>query len=257
MNRFAIRPDRPPHRPGSGSGERACVIRMAWLLLIAVVVLAGPHPGPARAESFEDPENLRRQAIEFAQQQSTGLAGQVNVTAAPLDTRLRLPACSSLERYLPSGSRLWGRAQVGLRCTAPQAWSVLIPVHVRVEDTAVISARPLAPGQPLSEADIQVRTVDLTQLPAGVLTDAAAAVGRLPRVAVAAGVPIRGDMLRSVPVISQGQVVGVLYRADGLSIRAEGKALGAAAVGQTVQIRMPSGKVVLGTALGPGEVEVR
>lgn len=223
----------------------------------SVLLLAQVGGGVVRAESFEDPEALRRQAVEFAQQQATGLPGEVRVTAAPLDTRLRLPACSTLERYLPSGSRLWGRTQVGLRCTAPQAWSVLIPVHVRVEGTAVISARPLAPGEPLSEADIQIRTVDLTQLPAGVLTDAAGAIGRLPRVAVAAGVPIRGDMLRSVPVVSQGQVVSVLYRSDGLSIRAEGKALGAAAVGQPVQVRMPSGKVVLGTATGPGEVEVR
>lgn len=240
---------------GVDGGSR--FISTAWRLVLATILLVAASSVPTRAESFEDPENLRRLAIEFAQQQATGLPGQVDVTAAPLDTRLRLPACSTLERYLPSGSRLWGRSQVGLRCTAPQAWSVLIPVHVRVEGTAVLSARPLAPGQPLSESDIQIRKVDLTQLPAGVLTDATAAVGRLPRVAVAAGVPIRGDMLRSVPVISQGQAVGVLYRADGLSIRAEGKALGAAAVGQPVQIRMPSGKVVLGTAVGPGEVEVR
>jgi flagella basal body P-ring formation protein FlgA len=210
-----------------------------------------------QAESAQDLEALRAAAVEYARAGTRDLRGKVDISAGPMDKRLYLPRCDAPEPFMPGGSRLWGRTQVGLRCTAPHHWSVLVPVEVRVESTALFAARPLASGQPLTEADLQVRTVDITRLPAGILTEPAQALGRVPRLSLAAGLPVRGDILRGVHVVAPGQSVSVTYRGDGIQIRAEGKALGAGATGDAVQIRMPSGKVVTGIVTGPGEADVR
>lgn len=224
-----------------------------FVLLAAILAPVGA----ARAETGQDLEALRIAAVEYARAGTRDLRGKVDIVAGPMDKRLYLPRCESPEPFMPAGSRLWGRTQVGFRCTSPHHWSVLIPVEVRVESTALFAARPLAAGQALTEADLQVRTVDITRLPAGVLTEPGQALGRVPRLSLAAGLPLRGDILRGVHLVAPGQAVSVTYRGDGIQIRAEGRALGAGAVGDAVQIRMPSGKVVTGIVTGPGEADVR
>lgn len=225
--------------------------------IVALLAALVTPAGSARAETAQDLEALRTAAIAYARDGTRDLRGKVDIVASPIDKRLYLPRCETPEPFMPAGSRLWGRTQVGFRCTSPHHWSVLIPVEVRVESTALFAARPLASGQPLTEADLQVRTVDVTRLPAGVLTDPVQALGRVPRLSLAAGLPLRGDILRGVHMVSPGQAVSVTYRGDGLQIRAEGKALGAGATGDAIQIRMPSGKVVTGVVTGPGEADVR
>jgi len=211
----------------------------------------------AAAEPAQDLDALRRLAVQYAEDQTRELPGRVVIEAGTIDARLRLPACRTLERFLPAGVRLWGRSQVGIRCADPESWTVMIPLSIQVWGPAVYSARPLAAGRPLTPEDLQVRDSDLAQFPAGVITDPETALGRLPRMGVGAGLALRADMLRNPAVVQAGSQVSVVFRGEGLVVRGEGKALASAGMGEPVQVRTASGRVVKATVTGPGEVEVR
>ena len=204
----------------------------------------------APAEPVQDLDALRRLAVQYAEDNTRELPGRVVIEAGAMDGRLRLPACRTVERFLPAGVRLWGRTQVGMRCTDPESWTLMIPMSVQVWGPAVYAARPLAAGRALTAEDLQVRESDLAQFPGGVVTDPEAVLGRVPRMGVGAGLALRADMLRNPAVVQAGSPVSVVFRG-------EGKAMTSAGMGEAVQVRTASGRVIKATVTGPGEVEVR
>ena len=117
---------------------------MPLLRLVLTLVLATAGPGSAWALD-QDLGELQRAAEAYARSQTGNLPGQVDVTAAPLDPRTRLGRCESLQPFLPPGAKLWGTANVGLRCLKPENWTVYIPVTVKVTGDVVVTARTRAP----------------------------------------------------------------------------------------------------------------
>src|SRR5262249_4081118 len=106
-------------------------------------------------------------------------------------------------------------------------------------------------------ADLSVRTLDLTQQPLGLITEAQAAIGRMTLAALPAGASLRPDMLRAPFAVTQGQQVRLLFQGEGFRVSSEGRSLSNAAVGEAAQVRTASGKVVKGWVQAPGVVEVR
>lgn len=229
---------------------------MTHRTLALLLVVLGLPTGVAAAPS-QDLDAVRKAVADFARSQTTKLPGEVEIEVPPLDDRLQLSACRALQTYLPAGTRPWGRSSVGVRCQKPESWSIVVPVTVKVMAEALYAARPLARGEPLTDQDVTSQRTDLTQLPAGVLTDRNQAVGRIPNLSVMAGLPLRADMLHGAPVVTQGQNVRIVFTGDGFKVSSEGRALGNAALGETVQVRSASGKVVKGQASAAGVVEVK
>ncbi|MEO1767587.1 flagellar basal body P-ring formation chaperone FlgA [Thiobacter aerophilum] len=202
------------------------------------------------------PDTLRREVERFAYQQLAGQAGEIRVEVGSVDPGLRLPACQRLQVFLPPGVRLWGSVNVGVRCAAGANWTVYVPVTVRVQLPVVTAARPLPAGRQLTREDLVVQTQEVTELPSGLLTDPAQAVGQTLNVGLLPGYPLRQDMLRAPLVIRQGQIVKLIAQGSGFSVSAEGRALNNASAGQSVQVRTASGQTVSGVARPDGSVEV-
>lgn len=200
---------------------------------------------------------VRREAERFVQAETATLGGDVSVRVQGPDPQLHLAACARLEAFLPTGAKLWGRATVGVRCATPGGWSLTLPVTVKVMGTAVFTARPLARDQVLAPADVTARPADLTQLPPAVITDPAQAVGRRAGTGLAAGLVLRRDMLRGERLVSAGQTVTLEYRAGGLHVTGEGRALAHGEEGDEVSVRTAAGKVVRGRVIGAGMVRVQ
>jgi len=129
-------------------------------------------------------------------------------------------------------------------------------VTIKVLGQIVTAARPLAAGQAIREADLLTQESDLTQLPSGLLTEPGQALGKTTSASIAAGQPMRQEMLRSPVLIRQGQAVKLIAQGQGFRVNSEGKAISNAAVGQSVSVRTPSGQVVSGTVRADGAVEV-
>ena len=189
---------------------------------------------------------------DFLQAQSAGLPGEVTIQVSPLDPNNQLPACAALEPFLPAGTRAWGRISVGVRCDSPVTWTAYVQAQVSVIADYLVAARPLRAGQIVGPADLGQRRGDLTALADNILTDSTQAMGHHTRFAVAAGTPLRGDMLRVPHAVRQGQTVRVLGVGAGFRVASEGRAMNNAAPGERVRVRLADGQVVTGTAQAGG-----
>ena len=115
----------------------------------------------------------------------------------------------------------------------------------------------LAAGSVVDAADLTTRVEELTALPASVLQDPNLAIGRIAASTVPAGSVLRTENLKQVLAVVNGQTVRVIYESSTLSITSEGRALGNAAVGQGVEVRVGSGKTVRGIVRSSGVVVIQ
>lgn len=199
------------------------------------------------------PPAVRELVETFLAQQAAGLPGRVEVRIA--DAALaQLPACAQPQVFLSPGVRAWGRVSVGLRCDAPTPWTRWVPAQVAVIGPYLVATRTVEAGQPVSEADAAPREGDLAALPPGVLTEPGELAGKLATNRIAAGAPLRRELLRGAVVIRQGQEVRVVVQGPGFTLGTEGKALSDATVGATVQVRARNGSTLSGLAQQDGTV---
>ena len=216
---------------------------------------AAPAAQSATPPGQQDPDSIRRAALAFLQQQIAGLPGKTTATVTTAFPR-GLAACTTLEPFLPTGARLWGRTTVGVRCAGERPWTVYLQAKVAVQATYYVAARQIAPGEPLTAADLVARDGDLTVLPLAVITDPAQAVGATALARISAGLPLRQDMLKSAASVSAGQTVRVVAAGPGFTISAEGSALANAAPGQSIRVRMAAGQIVTAIVKDAGTVEI-
>ena len=231
---------------------RACAASLS-LLLAAPCALAQAAPAPA---ALQDGAALRQVAEQFLQAQSAGLPGTVTITMGAVNQKMALVACAAPQAFQQPGARAWGKTTVGVRCAAPTPWTVYIQAQVSVVADYVAAAVPLSPGQPIEPGQLVIVKGDIAALPNGVVTDMAQAVGRSSTMALQSGAPLRLDLLRSKPVVQQGQMVRVVTTGNGFSASAEARAIGSAGAGQVVQVRTPAGAILSGVAKAGGLVEV-
>ncbi|MHB1174834.1 MAG: flagellar basal body P-ring formation chaperone FlgA [Sulfuriferula sp.] len=222
------------------------------LLLFSLVHIAAAQNDGGR----QGPAAVRQVAEQFLQAQTRGLPGHVSISVNKLDPRLDLAACAAPQAFMPTGSRVWGKTTVGVRCTVPTPWTVYIQAKVSVVAAYIVTAAPLAQGQIVSATDLATMQGDLTTLPAGIITDATQAIGRTVTMSLQAGTALRQDSLRSVPAVQQGQTVRLVSIGPGFQVSSEGQALTSAGEGQLVQARTQAGQMIRGIAKAGGIVEV-
>lgn len=208
------------------------------------------------AADWETTASLSQVVESYARSQTADLPGRVLIGVGTIDPRLHLPRCTQPAPFLPPGSKLWGNGTVGIRCKEPNPWTIYVPVTVNVIVGIVTTSRPLPRGHLLTASDLVTRDGDLTQLPAGTLTDTAPALGKLLVVSIPSGTALRVDMLRATLAVVQGQKVRLLVQGRGFRVNSEGTALTSASIGQPVSVRTASGRVVSGIARGQGLVEL-
>ena len=218
------------------------------------------QPAPAMAgapnQLTQDGDSVRAAALVFLTQQAAGLPGKPDITVTPVFPR-GLAACSTLEPFLPAGSRLWGRTTVGVRCSGDRPWTLYLQARVSVMATYYLAARAVAPGEVLTAADLIPRDGDLTTMPQAIVTDPSQAVGAVTLSRLAAGLPLRTDLLRGAGAVVIGQSVHVVTSGAGFSISAEGSAMNNAAPGQQVRVKTAGGQIISGVVKDGSTVEIQ
>jgi len=199
---------------------------------------------------------IKTKITEFLETQTIGYPGKVSVRAGAIDPNLKLAQCPDMQVFMPTGSRAWGKTSVGVRCNAPNVWTIYVQATVNVIAQYLVAASPLAQGQTVTEQDMMFESGDLTQLPAGVFTEQSQAIGRTVNISMSAGAVLRQELLKVAPVVQQGQTVMVTSKGNGFSVSAEGLSMAKANEGQVVQVKVASGQIVTGIARNGGQVEV-
>ena len=232
------------------------ISRVLATTVALIAALSVPLASAQTTTPRQDPAAIRSLVEQYLQMQAAGLPGDVQVSIGAVDARLNLPACLAPDVFLPNGSRLWGKTNVGVRCAAPSPWVVYVTAQVKVVADYLVSTTPLAQGQVLTLADISKVKGDLTALPSGVMTDPKQAVGRTVMMSISLGSPLRQDLLKAPQAILQGQAVRLVSTGAGFSVATEARALNNAAAGQMAQARTAGGQVVSGIARAGGIVDV-
>ncbi|AHD02739.1 flagellar basal body P-ring formation chaperone FlgA [Leisingera methylohalidivorans] len=125
---------------------------------------------------------------------------------------------------------------------APPVWAeYLIPLRT-IRAKAIVNAEDLA----LKKGEIL-----------GALSNPAAVVGQEARVALYAGRPLRAGDIGPPAIIERNDLVTLTFRQGGLTIAAEGRALGRGAAGEAVRVmNLNSRTTVTGRIAADGSVEV-
>lgn len=219
--------------------------RAPWLAVFACCLAAG-----VQAAGPQDPAAVQAHAERFLKTQTAGLPGKVSFQVKP--PRAALPACSAFDAFQPAGSRAIGKTTVGVRCLAPQTWTVYLPAQVQVLAAYAVTRQPLPPNHVVTAADVALREGDLGSLPADVATDPDALLGYRTVSGLAAGAPLRTGVLRPPLVVQQGQTTRLVLNGPGFSVQSEGQALANAGRGDRVRVKTRSGQVISGVA-GDGQ----
>lgn len=198
------------------------------------------------------------EAVEsFAYEGTRDLPGSVRITLNKMDSNIALPKCSKLESFLPTGSRLWGKTSIGVRCNDQQAWTIYIQVDIEVITKVIHSVKPILRDHTINEGDIVFKEVNLVRMPEGTLTDSEKVIGKVAVTNINAGQPIYGQLVRAPYIIQRGQKIKLIVEGSGFSVSTEVEALSAAAEGQILQIRNQKGRIMTGVARQDGIVEIK
>ena len=212
---------------------------------------------PSQAGSnMQDFQALRARAASWLEQEAVRSfpGAQVQVKMGPVDERLRLPACAQPRFFLPAGARLWGSGSLGVRCAGPADWSLYLAYDSQLRGPGLVASRPLPARHLVSAGDVDLGIVEYEQSP-NLYPRELPAAARLAR-PLAAGQALIIDMFLQANVIQAGKTVQVRAGGAGFDVSQEGVALNSAAPGEAVKARMPSGRIVRGTATRDGTVAV-
>ena len=230
---------------------------------LAGAVLAGLglcFGAQAQSQSNADLEAISQRWADAALQGegTSGLPLRLQVQVGKLDSRLQLAACAKVEPYLPPGTRLWGRARIGLRCVqGARPWNVYLPVTVQAFGPAWVLNNNVRMGDALTAADASVAEVDWAENDSPVIANQPDWVGLEAARHLQAGQALRQNLVRPPQLFAIGAQVKVAVTGGGFTIISSGRAMGAGAEGANIRVRMDNGRLVSGVVNAQGVVEVK
>lgn len=122
----------------------------------------------------------------------------------------------------------------------------------------VVPRRLIARGETLGKDDIVIERRQREGQSGEVIGDIRAAIDKVARRALLAGVPLRASDVQREEIVGKGDLVTIVYETPGLLLTLRGRANEAGAMGDVITITNPQSKRVLqGKVSGPGRVSVQ
>jgi flagella basal body P-ring formation protein FlgA len=217
---------------------------LALALAFALPAVAGEAPSAARLAAI---------ATQYLKDNPPVPGARMEVAAEPMDTRLALRPCSGTPTAaIPGGRAAGSRITVAITCPDDGGWTVRIPLRVKQFVSVLVTTRPLTRGDGLAADDVHAEERDVASMGYGYIANLAQIEGR------ALARPLRaGTVLAGRQAVHSGDSVMIVASIDGISVRAEGVALGNGDNGARVMVRNAnSGKTLNAIVRSQGSVEV-
>tara|TARA_R100000005_G_scaffold86087_1_gene54828 strand:+ start:6514 stop:7233 length:720 start_codon:yes stop_codon:yes gene_type:complete len=182
----------------------------------------------------------------------------LEVSARPLDSRLRLQACGEpLETFSNANASVLGPVSIGVRCAQPSAWTLYVRLDISTRATLPVLADNLPRGSIISERDLTLVERTITSATDAVIMDPQQAIGMELIRPASAGSPLRHSQLRPPQLISRGQTVTLIAGGEGLQVTMQGRAMANAAAGDRLLVtNLASGRRVEGIVNADGSVRI-
>lgn len=206
---------------------------------------------------LQDIPALETLARSAAAQALPALTDRQRFLIGPIQPGLQLPRCAAPKPVVGAGQHMKDRVTVELRCAAPTAWHLYVPVRVIGTTTVAVAAHAIVTGSVLTANDLRVEQHDLSELPPGFFDDPVVAVGLTAARPISGGAIITNQQLVASKAVQHGQAVTLLANAGGMQVRMAGRALSDGLVNQRVRVQnLSSGKIVEGIARSEQVVEI-
>jgi len=223
------------------------------LILAAAFLMAGPalagQPVTLKADTVDD-DGMVTLGDLF---DGAGAAGRVSVAARP-GNGVVLDALAVQAIARRSGLD-WANAE-GIRRIVVRAGAATASTSAPRGNVDVLTyARNLVAGEIVQPADVVWGKAAAS--PADAPSDPEMVIGMAAKRALRAGATVSARDVGAAQVIKSGDIITVLFEADGVSLALQGKAMGAAGVGESLAVQnLASKKIIQAMVTGPGQAVV-
>ncbi|WP_413110732.1 flagellar basal body P-ring formation chaperone FlgA [Thaumasiovibrio sp. DFM-14] len=180
--------------------------------------------------------------------------GTLKVTAANLDTRLRISHCPTpFTTAIPGKQNLSHNVNVLVSCEETN-WQVYVPVRIQIEESLLIATKPLARGEVITLNDLQLTQRERRFQRGIAYRDPDQVVGAKVRRGINAGDLIQGN---DICLVCRNDSVKIIAAGGGLNIITPGKAMGDGLMGEQVKVQNEKSRRIIDARItGVGEVSV-
>ena len=232
--------------------KRLCCCWLAFCFWMTAATV-GLAYGTTREEIYPQEisrEELRQRATDFIDEmmRASGDTRRYTVELVHIPRNVRAP--EGVLAFLPSmpyGLRFWGNTAVYLDVSVDGApfRQVKCQFKLHVFDQVAVAARPLVPGQPLTDSDFRFEEQELGSRGKNFVTDGAELVGKTLSRPLAIGTPILRTMLKTPDLLKAGAPVTLVSRLNGVEVKMDGVALEAGGAGKIIRVRNTASRKVL------------
>ncbi len=147
----------------------------AGSLLCLLALFGQPRTGGAESVGARIINDAAESAIRAL---AGATAVHLSLTAAPLDPRLRLPACDQPLRAFIPDDQVRAHTTVGVRCEGSVRWTIYTSIAVETEAPVLIARYGLPRDANLAASDVQLATRRVPGLLDSYLTEATTVAGQ-------------------------------------------------------------------------------
>jgi len=210
------------------------------------------------ADALHSLDNIEQVVYEYALSHAQENFDNPQIEMGTLDSRLRLQACEHhLDIFNNREGTGVGNQTIGVKCSSPVAWTVYVPVKVKVLQAVVVAARPLAANQLITAKDVKLKQLDIGALRQGYVNNIRKIVGQQLKYPVALGTVIKPRSVQAQKLVRRGEHIMLVALAGNMEVRMSGTALSDAILGQRIRVKNSSSKrVVEGVVEAAGIVKV-
>jgi len=132
-----------------------------------------------------------------------------------------------------------------------------VSLIVNVTSDCFMTERAVNKGEQLTEADVRKIRKDITNLPFDLITDINALSGKVVKRSIIRGTLLTGAMFERKPLFRRGSPVKVVLKIKSMSIEISATAEDAGAEGDTVKVKLVTGKILEGIVDSAGQVIIQ
>jgi flagella basal body P-ring formation protein FlgA len=228
--------------------------------LSAVVLEVPQHVEVARSAVIVEEQELKQIVSEFifrniSRDNKTVRIKEIRVPQSVVLPKGRL----AYQVAAPRSGELMGKCSVAVDLSVngqPQK-KVWATVTVEILGPVVMTRKPLGRHKPITEDDIELQTVDLSDLPRDVIADPEAVLGKRTRRAIGARTPLRAGLVELPPLVKRGDLVVIIAESEGLKITTLGQVKKKGRLGERIPVvNIDSKKILYARVIDANTVKV-
>ncbi|MGD8990785.1 MAG: flagellar basal body P-ring formation chaperone FlgA [Desulfobacterales bacterium] len=214
----------------------------------AVIVEAPPHVDVTRRHIEIQKQEIENIVSEFIVQQPPRKNQTLRIKELRAPRRVILPRGRIAYKVsAPRSRQLMGRCPIAVDFSVDGHLhkKVWVTATIEVRGPAVVTRKPLGRHKPIAAEDIEVQILDLANLPANVLSDPGAVIGKRTRRAIGALTPLRADSIELPPLVKRGDLVVIMAESENLKITTLGQVKKKGRLGERIPVVNLDSKKVL------------